>query len=324
MPESTEKRVVIIAHGDPDGLIAAAIIYAYEQRASILTAQPYSLPQTILAAQARRPDRIYVLDLPPENPARTISTAVETIWIDHHSSTARAAETLRSHSVKLVYVEQGCAATGAAALYAAREEPPKHLTELARIAEICDKAFQPKSDAEARKAEDLTLMLAEIRRDEQRKTQLVRRWARKGLTLSDEEKALADKARMKIEKLARKAMGSIIYESEATAVIDMRNTRIAGYAGLTASKLSDTLNKTVFLAFNPNPWQTVITCRAPSETPVNLPEILDKVSSTIGAAGGGHKKAAAIRFPQEKWEKAYRTLLENLSPQHSQHGKNTY
>jgi len=316
----------IIAHGDLDGLTAAAILVdALEKesggRAVLLIAQPFTLSSVLAKALALRDlDRLYIVDVGvdpgtwsqvKERLSRVKLRTEIVVWIDHHRTTLERLEELARLGISLVYSIDGSAASIARYAFLDRTSDPEFFEKLAIIGEISDRVREADpSDPLARAAEILGSSLSARARDEDFKIGLVRKWVEEKVLIDEEVERAAEEARSRLGELLREAERRKMYESEKLVVVDFREVPARGYISRVAAEYASRTGKITILLFYSGPKEVVATCRVPEELEVDAARVLAKIAGEMGGSSGGHPKACSIRVPRERVEALVRKLTE--------------
>lgn len=301
--------IIVVAHGDLDGLASAAIVMAAlkrrGERVSLEIAQPYSLARTLLKLGTQRPRMVVITDLGVDSATwHTLENAVKDLvsqgcrilWIDHHPGTVKRAVDLTVLGVSLLYTGHGSASTIARDAFVESTDDPAFYSKLARLGEISDGVAE--GDAETTiLTETLSTALSAPSSKEEFKKFMVKMWVEEKTIISDDlallaeefERALADKLRVINER--------IVLEVKKGIVIDARDVKLGGLAGHLAASVAHSKRKVTVLLFAPSEQSVVATCRVPRDLDFDALKELVPAAIEYGGGGGGHPKAAALRVP---------------------------
>ncbi len=320
------RRAVVIAHGDLDGMTAAAIIVAALKAAGRATAwtlrftQPFTLQET-LRRLPEGADMLVIVDvaLDEEHAGHILSILeemegpAEKLWVDHHSSTIRHALDLLDRRFSLLLSVDGCAATiaGKAFLHLTGDE--QFYSKLVLIGEAGDKVRELSGNHPLRQAlETLGNAIAANPTDDAFKERLVRMWVEEKILVDDEAARRAEEAEEKLRALLKESSENVRYESSHVKVIDLRDTRVHGYAGKIASHHAKTYGKVVLLLFRVGTNNTIVTARVPPSIDLDVASLIRELAPLYGGGGGGHPKAASARVPAMHADDFVRELVKRI------------
>lgn len=315
----------VIAHGDLDGLAAAAVIVAALRRsrgveAKLIIEQPYSLQRALLRATAAGARLVMVVDLGIDagswatiRGALTglLSSGCRVVWVDHHLSTARYALELVELGASLLFATGGSVSTVAREVFAPLTDDPQFFTKLAVVGEVADGVASVAGELEY-VAERLAAAVSAPSSREEFKLRLVSVWVNERRLVSDDvalraeefERVLAEKVSLSKQRVA--------FESEGGVVVDARGVKLEGVAGHVASRIAQERGKVTIVLFSPSERETVATCRVPPGVDFNAVEELVPLAEELGGAGGGLRGAASIRVPASAGDELLKRLRERL------------
>ncbi len=299
----------IVAHGDLDGLAAAAIIMSALRRRGepvrLEIARPYTLAATLTRLIPLRPHRIVVVDLGIDSatwPSLSLalsahaSQGCKILWVDHHPTTLRFAAELAELGVALLHSSCGSASTVARDAFAHQTDDPAFYARLARLGEISDGAAEDGGEL-GLVAEAISAAISAPASGEELKRRLVKMWVEEKRLVSDDIAVLAEEFDRAVAEKVREVRGRVVLEVEGGMVIDARGLRLSGLAGHVASRLARAEGKAVVLLFSPEEQTVVATCRVPSNVDFDALGELLPIALELGGGGGGHARAAALRVP---------------------------
>ncbi len=304
--------LAVIAHKDLDGLVSAAVVISSRLSSSpeakywLGFAQPHELPRALaeVAAMSTPPDELFIVDVAADSSTwretrvaleRLVSSGVKVTWVDHHSSTLRRAEELRSLGVAAVVEEVGSAATLVRSLLPQTQDP-EFFEKLIRIAEAFDNA-EALEEPLAPALEVLADALALEPTDDTFRRQVVSAWLKNRVLVPEDAVVRSEEAAKVFEDLLRKAQSGVILETERIRVIDLRPVRVRGFAGKLLSRQVAEAGKVVAVVFRLGNHSAVITARAPPGSSVDLGSLFESLAAEYGGSGGGHARAASLRIP---------------------------
>ncbi len=317
--------IVIITHGDIDGLVAASILYSYLNRLSkkvrIITSQPYTLYHAIarLYTYINELERVYIIDLGlDEDVWKRIKPLVELLvkkvkifWIDHHLTTLSLAEELANLGIALIFSIDKCASTIVFQMLSKKLDDVNFYKKLTLIGEVYDKVTECSDKNIIDLTDKLTLALSENPSDDTFKQDLIKLWVFDKKFINDEVILRASIAGKKLARLYKLAYNNLIYSSEKLMVIDFRNVNATGFIGLLASRIADETRKIVLIVFN-SPTELIVTVRIPKEMDIDISQELYKIAKEYGGSGGGHPKALSLRLPLLVPEDTINELIQRI------------
>ncbi len=309
------KRAYVIAHGDLDGLTAAATIVSalstLGYRASVRIAFPHTLDQVL--ASLGEVEKVIIVDIAVDDAAlprvkaciaRLVRGGAEVTWIDHHQSTKDREDELRALGVKLVWAPEFSVAPLVRREFLARSEDPALFDKLLSLGEAFDRAQHIKPGLPlAEVLESLSLALELDPLDEDFRLRLVKMWTTAKQLIDDEVALRAEEAYEIFAKLLRQAEERIVYSSEEAVVIDMVGVRVRGFTGRLAAHIAESAGRVCFVVIKAGRQEIVVTCRVPKGRKLNAHEIVRRIAADLGGSGGGHKGAASVRLPLHMHER---------------------
>lgn len=318
----------IIAHGDIDGMVSAALLISYHLKQDkqfkyrIRFSQPYSLHHTLNLLERVSGRIVYVLDISLDLEywetmrvlLSSIAMEAEVTWIDHHPMTISHKEQLESIGIKVLAYPSPSTASLLKDLIP-KTLDPEFSDNLVKLAELTD---SPTPEPSLKKgnlstaAEILTGAIALDPRDDELKRKIIESWVKKRILVPEEAVIKFQDSEEKLKTLFKEAKNRIIYESSNLRVIDLRDIRVYGFSGRIASKQANLDQKIVLIAFRIGQDTVVITGRAPEDSPVNLLQVFTKLGREWGVSGGGHYRAASLRIPASQAERMIRQLINEL------------
>ncbi len=316
---------VILAHGDLDGLTAAAVIIAALKntgklgRWEIRFAQPFALQEELRRLPGNI-GRLIIVDIAvDEEHWASISRLLDgleagcKIWVDHHKSTLRHAAELIDKGFSLLVSLGGCAATLAGEAFLHLTGDVEFYRKLVVAGEVGDKVreLQP-GDPLKPVVEVLGNALAAEPTDDLFKRRLVRMWVEARRVVDDEVARRAQEAEEKLRELLKEAGNSIVYDGSRVRVIDLRERRVHGYAGKIASYHSKESGKVVLLMFRVGQNNVIVTARVPEGLNVDVSALIRELAPRFGGGGGGHPKAASARLPTATVDDFVKELIARI------------
>ncbi|PLJ78261.1 MAG: hypothetical protein B7L53_02135 [Thermofilum sp. NZ13] len=322
---SSKAFTAIITHGDLDGLASAAIVVAHLMHINphlkyrVYFSQPFSLHLTLSRVDLQALQKLYILDIAVDvehwitvsQVLSELSKRLEVVWVDHHPSTISKRADLEAIGVK-VTAEQAPATATLLREMVNETEDPVFYEKLVRLAEISDAPAAPDDAELASAVEVLSGSLALEPQDEDFKRLLIGYWVKKRVLVPEEAVERFEAAEEKARRLYEEATNRVVYDSPLLRVIDLRETRVYGFAGRIASHQAKVEGKIVLLMFRIGSDSVVITGRAPEEASVDLLEVFAKVAREWGGSGGGHPHAASIRLPAGLADKVLDRIISEL------------
>ena len=307
----------IITHGDLDGLASAALLYDVLCRSygrgkpSLRIAQPFTLHDVLRAVDLASLEGLYILDIGVDqgtwskvrNELTKLSPKALKLWIDHHKATISKVIEFSELGVSLLYAVEGCTSTIMREAFLNMTSDPEFYAKVALIGEVGDKVRELKEDDPLFPAvRKLGAALSYRPEDNEFKVSLVKMWVNEKILINEEVERRAAEASKRFKELSSMAESKTVFCSEALLILDFREVEARGFVGKIASDLANKTGKVVFIAFNSGPYETVVTARAPKDVGTDVSELLRSIASKVGGSGGGHPKAASIRFPSFKYE----------------------
>ena len=317
----------IVAHGDLDGMTAAAVLVEFlrqnkgVEKYHIAFSQPFNLHESLRRIRALKPRMLFIVDvalndehwehIKPE--LREIGSTAKIFWIDHHRSTIRRSIELLEMGIPLLASIDKCAATIAGQAFLHKIDKREFFEKLVTIGEVSDKVRSlPENHPLSHIVEVLGNAISQDPTDDDFKRQIIRTWLQENRLITDEAARRAEEAVERLRQLLKEASENIIYDSDRLRVIDLRNTRVHGYAGKIASYNAGSSKKIAIVLFRVGEANTIITARVPEMMDVDVAEILKRVAEKCGGGGGGHPKAASARIPSTLVEKCIREIIEEI------------
>ncbi|RLF06424.1 MAG: hypothetical protein DRK00_01655 [Thermoprotei archaeon] len=316
-------RIVVLAHGDLDGLAAAATLMAALKEARgaqvrLEITQPYNLHRALARVSAAPPDMLAIVDIGLDEATwqstaeilrELIARGCRVLWVDHHVHSIRRSLELAEMGVALLYTSGGCASTLAREAFAHLTKDPSFYERLTRLGEIADGVTRGEGELTLLADRLAAALSAPSSRDEF-KRRLVKMWVEEHRLIDDEvalraeeyEKALAEKMAEVEERVA--------VEVRRGLLLDARDLKLGGFAGHIASRLARERGKVTALVFTPNEREVVATCRVPYNIDFNAVDELTPIAAELGGGGGGLEKAASVRVPRELGGELLRRLAD--------------
>ncbi|MEM4790164.1 MAG: DHHA1 domain-containing protein [Thermofilum sp.] len=320
------KHVAVVCHRDLDGLASAAILLSSRLaedpslRYFVRFAQPHELAAA-LAGLSSLPSlaEVYIIDVAVASDSwsevkrllqRLVERGVRVLWVDHHPSTAK-----RVGELENIGVECRVGGTVSAATlvrdFIPKTSSPEFYEKLAAIAEAYDGGYRAEGPL-AEVMETLADALALEPSDEEFLASLLAAWVKKRELIPDEAAERGEKALELFSELLRKAGENIVVDTPKLRVIDLRETRVRGFAGKLLSMQVAETGKIVVLVFRLGSHSAVISARAPQDLHVDLNELFSRVAAEYGGSGGGHARAASLRVPLPYADITLKRLVEAL------------
>ncbi|QOJ79119.1 phosphoesterase [Infirmifilum lucidum] len=312
-----EMETVIFAHGDCDGVASAAIAYSvYGGR--VVFSHPVGLLGD-LEEFGRGAGRVVVLDISLDERtwvqvAEKLKGYSEAVYVDHHPLPSGALESLERLGVRVVH-EEGPSTAELAFRYF---KPAPDMERVALYGAIGDYAIDTDWFREALGRWDirslyleaglLTLGLEALRREHERKREVVAELAKNSLPSSMEYLvASARQEARRIEEARRRLPEKVVSLSNIAYVVDPGAP--LGTMALYASVVS---GRRVGVAVELRRDLAVMSLRARDEG-VDLNSLLRRVAPKYGGHGGGHRKAAGARVPAKHLEEFLREVDTSVS-----------
>lgn len=319
-------RTIVIAHGDLDGMTAAAIVIAALKNTgraghvSLRFTQPFTLQEELRRLPRGDVERLIIVDvaLDEEHAGHILSSlqelgGLEKLWIDHHASTIRRALDLMERGFSLLLSIDGCAATIAGKAFLHLTGNPEFYSKLVVIGEAGDKVREvPPTDPMRHFVEVLGNAIAAAPTDNEFKERIVRMWVDKEMLVDDEVAKRAEEALERLRELLKEAESNIRYDGDKVRVIDLRGVRVHGYAGKVASHHVKETGKVTLLLFNVGTNNTIVTVRVPPKSSFDAASAIRELAPRYGGGGGGHAKAASARIPSTRADDFVRELVERV------------
>ncbi|RLE87870.1 MAG: hypothetical protein DRJ67_03605 [Thermoprotei archaeon] len=316
-------RVVILAHGDLDGLAAAATLMAALRRAKGARArleitQPYNLYKALARLLAEPPDMLAIVDIGLDEASwQSTSSALRDIvergrrvlWMDHHIHTIRHGLELAEIGVSLLYTSSGCASTLAREAFAHLTDDPAFYGKLTRLGEIADGAVKGEGEF-ALLADRLAAALSAPSSRDEFKLRLVKMWVEEHRLIDDEVALRAEEYEKALAEKMAEVEDRVVVEVRRGLLLDARDLRLSGFAGHIASRLARERGKVTALVFTPNEREVVATCRVPYNIDFNAVDELAPIAAELGGGGGGLEKAASMRVPRELGDEFLKKLAD--------------
>lgn len=311
-------RVVILAHGDADGVTAAAIAKAV-LGGDVYFTHPIGLLEDF-KRYARGADVVVILDIALDEASleglksEFRSFPGRVLYIDHHPVPPRFS--LEAPNVEFVHEEGACAAE----LAFRRLKPARDMSRVAIYGAIGDYAIDTEWVKAAMAEWDikslfleagvLVLALDRLGRNYELKRKVVEGLSRNGLpssipgllSLAAEQAKAVEEMRQRLPKLV-KVGGLIAYVIEPGASVGLA----AFYAAVEAGK-------PVGVAVEERKGVFSGSARA-RDARINLNAALRAVAPKFGGSGGGHPQAAGFRVPIESFEEFLSELDRVLAEQ---------
>lgn len=318
---------IVLAHGDLDGMTAAAITIAYLRdsqrldRYEILFSQPFNLHDTLRRIPKKEADMMLIIDIAldeehwPHTKKELLELAGKTkiVWIDHHRSTMQHAFELLEMGIPLLTSVDGCAATIAGKAFLEKIKDKEFFSRLVTVGEVSDKVRQiPESHPLKPIIEVLGNALSEDPTDDDFKRKLLRTWLKEKKLVTDEAARRSEEAIERLRALLKEASENIVYDTEKLRVIDLRHVRVHGYAGKIASHHANSYKKITLILFRVGEANTIVTARVPENTNIDIASILKALAEKYGGGGGGHTKAASARVPSTMADEFVRELVKEV------------
>ncbi|MGC9107659.1 MAG: DHHA1 domain-containing protein [Infirmifilum sp.] len=319
--------LTIIAHGDIDGMVSAAIIISYYLKNKegvkykVYFSQPFSLHNTLQRIHFTSGE-VYILDIAfneeyweTTSQALSLLTRVaQTTWIDHHPSTIFHKDKITATGVNVLAKPAPSTASLLANLIPLTIDPDFSL-RLIKLAELTD---TPNPDPSVRElglesaAEILTGAIALEPRDDDLRKKIIESWVKKRILVPEEAVLRFQESEEKLQRLLKEVKNRVIYDSSVLRIIDLRDLRVYGFSGRIASQEAAAQRKIILILFRIGQNSVVITGRAPTGFPVNLAQLFSRFSEELGVSGGGHNYAASLRVPAGIADKVVRQIINEV------------
>ncbi|ABL78915.1 DHHA1 domain-containing protein [Thermofilum pendens] len=307
---------VILAHGDSDGVTAAAIAKSVYRDAEVFFTHPVGLAKD-LEEFARGRSPVIILDVAvdeagaPRLAEVLRSLGAEVVYVDHHPG-GEALEKIRVPGVRVVHEEGPCAAELAYRFF----KPPREMSRVALYGAIGDHALGTAWVAEALEEWDLktlffdagvlVLALEALGRDYESKRRVVDLLAGGGVP--SREKSLVElAARQSLlnEELRVRVREKALVVGQVAYVMDP-----GGSLGTAAFYARVERGVKVGVAVERRGETCVMSLR--STGGVDLNALLRRIAPRHGGHGGGHRQAAGARIPCGELEKFLAELAASL------------
>lgn len=318
---------IIIAHGDLDGMTAAAITIAYLQhnynleKYELLFSQPFNLHETLRKIFQKAADMTFIIDVALDEEhwphikkeLLELTRKSKIIWIDHHRSTIQHVVELLEMNIPLLASIDGCAVTIVGEAFLEKIRDKEFFSKLVVIGEVSDKVKSiPNTHPLKPIIEVLGNALSENPTDDDFKRKLVRTWLKEKTLVTDEAARRSEEAVERLKALLKEASENIIYDTEKLRIIDLRNIRVHGYAGKIASHHANSYKKITLLLFRVGEVNTIVTARVPENIKIDIASILKNLAEKYGGGGGGHPRAASARVPSTMANEFIRELIKEI------------
>jgi RecJ-like exonuclease len=311
-------KVAILAHGDADGVTAAAIVKSV-LGGDVYFTHPVGLLEDF-RSYARGADMAVILDISLDEASLSAlrsefrSFPGKILYIDHHPMPPHAS--IEAPNVEVVHEEGPCAAE----LAFRRLKPPRGMSRVALYGAIGDYAVDTEWVRAAMAEWDikslfleagvLVLGLDRIGRNYELKRKVVEELSRNALpssvpvllNLAAEQAKEIEEMRLRIPQLV-KTRGLIAYVVEPGASV-----------GLAAFYAAVEVEKPVGVAVEERKGVYAGSARA-RDARVDLNAALRAVAPRFGGSGGGHPRAAGFRVPVDKFEEFLSELERMLAEQ---------
>ncbi|RLE98401.1 MAG: phosphoesterase [Thermoprotei archaeon] len=297
-------RTVILAHGDADGVTAAAVAKSVYGEAEVFFTHPVGLLEDFREF-TKDAERVLILDISLDE--KQLKDLLEEfkrfkggiLYIDHHPLPPGAR--LEEIGVEVVHEEGPCAAE----LTFRRLKPGWEMSRVALYGAIGDYALDTPWVREAMlkwdikslflEAGTLVLGLDYIGRDHELKRRIVNELSRDVLPTSIPELLIAATVQAKrIEEMRRKLPQLVRTRRSVAYVVNP-----PGSLGLAAFYARVVADKPVGLAASERGGTYVISVRA-GDPRVDLNSLLRRLAPRLGGHGGGHPQAAGARIPASR------------------------
>ena len=308
---------MILAHGDADGVTAAAVAKSVYKSAEVFFTHPVGLLGDFREF-AREASRVLILDISLDE--RHLEDLLdefrrfrgEILYIDHHPLPPGAR--LEEVGVEVVHEEGPCAAE----LTFRRLKPGWDMSRVALYGAIGDYALNTPWVKEAMlrwdikslflEAGALVLGLDYIGRDHELKRRIVDELSRDVLPTSIPELLIAAVVQARrIEEMRRRLPQLVKSRGSVAYVINP-----PGSLGLAAFYARVVTGKPVGLAASERGGTYVISIRA-CDPRIDLNSLLRRLAPRLGGHGGGHPQAAGARIPAARLAEFIEELDEAVS-----------
>ena len=281
--EDKEDKVLIISHGDCDGVCSAAIALKYYKQADILFSQPFILKGVLRDEKVKKAKTLVILDLALDDHVVDKLTKMmlykHIIVIDHHPQTVKFTNLFDG------LIDTSLSASQLTSIYF---QIP---TVLAQIGAIGDKILMiSKNDPLFKESELIRESLSYDVNDNDFRIKLTHILANDQLPSEVPEIIeRAEKSRNEKELLTKLVLERIKYDNKFI-YIDATDLPIEGKVSAIAGVIATRYEKPIFILFKTNTDVYVLTSRCNYVVKdINL----DKIMQHFG--GGGHKYAASAR-----------------------------
>lgn len=320
------KHVAVVCHRDLDGLASAAILLssrlAEDPKLKFIArfVQPHELAG-VLTGFSLFPSlaEVYIVDVAAADDSwsevkrslrQLVESGVRVLWVDHHPSTAEKVGELERIGVECKVGGTVSAATLVRDLIP-KTPSPEFYEKLAAIAEAYDGGHKAEGPL-AEVLETLADALALEPSDDEFLNDLLVSWVKRRELIPDEAVERGERALEFFSELLKKAGESIVVDTPKLRVIDLRETRVRGFAGKLLSMQAAETGKITVLVFRLGSHSAVFSARAPQDVHVNLNEVFSRIAAEFGGSGGGHARAASLRVPLPCAEHVLKKLVEVL------------
>jgi len=319
--------IYVITHGDLDGLASATILYdtlvkSEGVKIALRIAQPFTLHEVLKEMELRSVEELYILDIGVDSATwhrvreslKEVPRAALKLWIDHHRASLSKLKELCELNISLIYTVSGCTSTIMREAFLERTSDPEFYAKIALIGEVGDKVKElGEGDPLFPIIRKLGAALSFEPSDEAFKVNLIKMWVKERRLLNEEVERRAEEASKKFRELSSIAPSKVIFEGGNFLILDFRDVEARGFVGKVASDLANRTGKAVFILFTSSPYETVITARLPKGSEWDVAKLLGSIAFKVGGSGGGHAKAASIRFPSFRWKEVIEGIKGALS-----------
>jgi len=296
--EDRQDKVVIITHGDCDGICSAAITLKYYKQAELIFSQPFLLKKVLYNDdRVKDADILVILDLALDDHVvnALIKIPADIVVIDHHPQSSKYNKAFDG------LIDTSMSTSQLTAIYY------RIPTLLAEIGAIADKIIMVnRKDKLFNEAELIRESLSYDISDNDFRIMLCNMLANDVLPSEIEEVVVrSELAKQQKTELAELATERIKYDDKFIFV-DATDLDIEGKVSAIAGMLTITYQKPTFILFKTNDNTYVLSGRNYHGIDIDLDVIMKRFG------GGGHKNAASarIKYPENILEELKNILGE--------------
>ena len=293
-----EKRVVVVAHGDCDGLCSTAIVLREYPQADVIFSQPYALKPVLYWREIEEADMVVILDLAFHHECLQrlieLDKEKELVYIDHHLSSLELIGKLTN-----AFIDTTFSTSQLTSIYF---RVPSIFGE---IGAVCDKILKLSKRCKLfREAELLRRSLTYQPNDDEFRRCVVHAMSFDKLPSQIPEVVRRAQESVKLkDELVQLAQSRIIHNSKFLLIDVTDLPEFGGRVGVVATEITLKYKKPVFI-ISKSGDKFIITGRCLGECDFDLNELM----KTFG--GGGHKHAASASITEEQYRQIVKLLTD--------------